>query len=304
MKKMHLVILILGMLVLASAAFGGEIAEIAWDQSNIETLRSFDSEAIARFLNSGLVEQPVLARADEDSVTAGDIQEFTWANLSGDNQYQLVIVFPSLGSRAVNSLSIYSRDPSEKITEHEIKGTAIRLEGSPNHPYIPKVIEDLDGNGKEELIIPTQMGFGMYGAAPVAVWPKVYRLQNGKLIDASHDYAKFYDAEVLPDLNREIEHARKGAALEDTTRGLVSREYKMTLDTLIMARDKILRVIGRDPQAGEQQARAWVMGPDPDPSDAAIVFHDMGDHEEDLRAAHDLLKREAEETLKATGGVK
>jgi len=64
MKKMNPLIAILGMLAFASAAFGAEIADISWDQSNLETLRSFDKAAVARFLNSGLVERPFTGRVN------------------------------------------------------------------------------------------------------------------------------------------------------------------------------------------------------------------------------------------------
>jgi hypothetical protein len=52
-----------------------------------------------------------------------------------------------------------------------------------------------------------------------------------------------------------------------------------------------LRVIGRDPDAGFQQAREWVNSPDPAlVQDAATVFNDIGGHEADLRAASAALK--------------
>ncbi len=70
MKKMLLLIGGLGMLALASAAFGAEIGDISWDQSNLETLRSFDAAAVARFLNSGLVEQTLIASVHGSDATA------------------------------------------------------------------------------------------------------------------------------------------------------------------------------------------------------------------------------------------
>ena len=115
MKKINSLIAVLGMLALASAAFGAEIVDIAWDQSNLETLRSFDAAAVARFLNSGLVEPPFVAPVEENgdfsTAEAGNIQEFTWANLSGNNQYQLVVVFGPLGSGGVNRLSSTAGTP-------------------------------------------------------------------------------------------------------------------------------------------------------------------------------------------------
>jgi len=47
MRKMNLLITAVGTLMLASVAFGAEIADIAWDKSNLETLHSFGAEAVA-----------------------------------------------------------------------------------------------------------------------------------------------------------------------------------------------------------------------------------------------------------------
>ena len=258
MKKMTSLIAVLGMLALASAAFGAEIADIAWDQSNLETLHSFDAAAVARFLNSGLVERPFLGRPDEENgeparVTADEAAEFTWANLSGNNHYQLVVVFPPLGSAGVNNMSIYSRDSSGKISEQEIQGQAIHLEGWGNRSYIPKVIQDLNGDGKDELVIPVELGYSKGTNRPAIIWPQVYRLQNGECVEASRDFAKFYDTQVLPILNSAIARARERAAreLHDAPGApLKDRMGKKALDTAIITRDKILRVIGRDSKAG------------------------------------------------------
>jgi hypothetical protein len=56
--------------------------------------------------------------------------------------------------------------------------------------------------------------------------------------------------------------------------------------------DKILRVIGRYPEAGLPQAREWMNSSDPAlVQDAATVFTDIGGHEADLRAANAALRR-------------
>ncbi len=61
---------------------------------------------------------------------------------------------------------------------------------------------------------------------------------------------------------------------------------------LIMARDKILRVLGRDPTAGLAQAREWAKSDDPDAiQDAAVVFRDIGGHEGEARAADAAFRR-------------
>ena len=304
MKKRNLLISVLGMLAIASAAFGAELGDISWDQSNLETLRSFNEADVARFLESEVEKLAIEPLRLDESVTTDDVQEFTWANLFGGPQYQLVVVSTPLGSAGANFLVIYTRNSAGKINEETIKGQAIHLAGWKNRPYIPKVIQDLDGDGKDELIIPAELGMGLYGAAPVAIWPQVYRLQNGTYVEASRDFAKFYDSQVLPILETGISNAREAAAEEARKMPgapLKDRTARQMLDTLIITRDKILRVIGRDPKAGEQQAREWVTGPDPDPFFAMQVFEDMGDHEEDLEAAQRELEREVDAGLKAAG---
>ena len=58
------------------------------------------------------------------------------------------------------------------------------------------------------------------------------------------------------------------------------------LAALIMTRDKILRVLGRDPTAGLAQAREWTASPDPVLVDDAVsVFMDIGGHDQDVAAA-------------------
>jgi len=67
------------------------------------------------------------------------------------------------------------------------------------------------------------------------------------------------------------------------------------LAALTMGRDKILRVLGRDPTAGLAQAREWVKSDDPIlVEDGKRVLDDMGGHDEEVRAAMLALKRAAE----------
>ncbi len=62
-----------------------------------------------------------------------------------------------------------------------------------------------------------------------------------------------------------------------------------------MCRDKILRVIGRNPTAGLAQAREWMKSPDPAlVDDAKSVFENIGGHDEDVRAAKLALARASE----------
>jgi hypothetical protein len=103
----------------------------------------------------------------------------------------------------------------------------------------------------------------------VPTWPAVYRLENGHYVQASRDFPKFYDREVLPELDKEIAKPKVGQM----------RAW------LIMERDQILRVLGRNPMAGLKEAYQWMNSSDPElREDAAVVFGGIGGHDEELRA--------------------
>lgn len=79
--------------------------------------------------------------------------------------------------------------------------------------------------------------------------------------------------------------------IEKDYQGIMSREEKTALDDLEqlarveIERDKILRVLGRDPKAGEGSAYDWMNSNDPElREDAAVVFADIGGHDRELRA--------------------
>jgi hypothetical protein len=56
-------------------------------------------------------------------------------------------------------------------------------------------------------------------------------------------------------------------------------------------RDKIRRVLGRDPNAGLENAGQWATSDNPDLIDDAVdVFRDIGGHEDEARAAEQARK--------------
>jgi len=133
-------------------------------------------------------------------------------------------------------------------------------------------IRDLNGDGKDELIV--QKPLVEYDCASVVTWPAVYRLENGKYVEASKDFPSYYDDEALPAINSEID--RLEAKDEYLTRKRVL--------SLTMARDKILRVLGRDPTAGLSQAYQWMNSDNSQMLQCALAtFSDIGGHEKEVQ---------------------
>jgi hypothetical protein len=180
--------------------------------------------------------------------------------LAGDGTYQLLLTEDVNGRHFYNALIVYNRDAAGKLSAQEIRGWEIgKLSG---------VIRDLNGDGRDELVIPSQQPCATYrGAGAVPTWPAVYRLENGHYVEASRDFSNFYDSEILPKLAKEISDARTEQALV----------------WLTMERNQILRVLGRNPTAGLQEAYQWMKSADPElRQDSAVVFCEIGGHQKEL----------------------
>ncbi len=249
----------------ASNLLAGDFSKVPWTEANIETLRTLNKTAIA-----ALVADLPSANSSVLRPVAADIGEFLWADLEGNGTYQLLMTLDVNSRHFYNSLVVYTRDSSGRLASQDIRGWAIR--------NLSKVIKDINGNGKDELIIPSQLASDTYrGAAGMAIWPAVYRQKDGQYVEASREFPSFYESQILPKLEKKIAEVR-----ENTGKGLATQH---DLAVAIMARDKVLRVIGRDPSAGEQDAREWMASEDPElRCDAAAVLGDMGGHDDDLRA--------------------
>jgi hypothetical protein len=280
------------------AANGAKIAEIAWSRSNIDTLHSFNADDVFEFVNQRRDDPNYDVIVTSHSDDSRSIEGFTWADLAGDDKYQLVVVFMPAGTSITNIAVIYRRSSLAKITTEIISGDGIGLNGDPAIDA-PKLIQDLDGDGKYELVVPEEWGSAL--ATSQVIFLKVYRLSNGSYVEASRDFPKFYDTQVLPQLETEIsktehEPPHNGPVPPELTAPEQIEEWRnepaRNLALLEMKHDKILRVLGRDPNAGEKTAREWVKSGDWDLIiDATSVFEDIGGHQADLRAAKLARKR-------------
>jgi len=296
MKKL-LIVLLTTILAFASAAFSAEIDDLAWNESNIKTLRALDKAAVFRLVTDGGPEAP--------SLYDNGWFEFDW-HRAGDGKYELAVV--SATGPEIATLTIYWQDASRKVRSQDFYFPPFyyRVQW-----YKGKEFEDLNGDGKDELILFDPIDHTERTGrriVPNGAWPQVFRLRDGQYVEASRDFPGFYENEFLPQLDKEISSARK--SVEDVAARkakphsgigpsddfwLPSTRY---LAALIMSRDKVLRFLGRDPTAGLAQAREWMTSSDPVMVDnARIVFIDIGGHEEDVRASKLALDRLSKDWL-------
>ena len=260
MKNKPMGILLL-LLLCNCVTLGAQIDSIPWTDSNISKLNQFDRAAVAAFLNriGGSEGTPA-------ALKPADIGEFKWIDLAGDGRCELALTLSTGPNFA--SLGIIWQDPKGGFSSQGIAG-----EGS-----LTRGIKDLDGDGKKEIIMGSYLDpSGISAGSPVSVWPQVYRLQDEKYVPASKDFFEFYEREVLPHINAEMEKSR---------RTLPPASIEPGVGALEMERDKILRVLGIDPQAGLEEARQWARSDNPEMIYmASCVLHDIPGHEAEAHAA-------------------
>jgi len=217
------------MLGLASGATTDDIASVPWIEANLDEMRRLDTYAVEQFVNR--------SPAGDPHATVG---EFAWVDLAGDGQYQLVVTLDLSGRAYFDYVAIYRRSPTGKVRRQWIEGQDVDL---------GRAIRDLDGDGTKELILLSGIDSGDprgFAWGPSRVWPKVYRLRSGTYVDGSATFATYYDQEVLPPLEKELDGARQSAA-----RAQVPPENAewtaRKLMVLELTREKILGVLGRKP---------------------------------------------------------
>jgi hypothetical protein len=290
MKKI-LIILVTTILAFASVASTAEIDSLAWKQSNIKKLRAMGKHAVFRFL---------IRQEDPDNEMEWTESNIQWAYdwyPAGDGKYELAIGYAS--GPDVGNYTVFWLDAPGKVRSQEFGSSP----DAGSDWYKGPESADFNHDGQTELVMLEP--FGRLSPQrtkfiPSGMWPQVYRLRDGKYVEASRDFPSFYEKQILPQLDQAIIKARQEVAAPRQTAvpGDQQGEYdrpERYLAALIMARDKILRVIGRDPTAGLAQAREWMASSDPVlVDDAKAVFEDIGGHEGDVRAATVALERASE----------
>jgi len=302
MRKMPIMLLTAIFAFARVASSAEKIGDLAWNESNIKTLRAADNETVFRFSCE------IDPECGDLTLSSVDYFEFHWYP-AGDKKYELAI--DSQNGPEVSWLEIYWQDAPRKFSSQtfEIEGDASE-EWYFSPEFAGTKFADLSGDGKEELILFDTLEYDLPPSrrtnhVPGGAWPRVYRLRNGKYIEASRDFPSFYKNKILPQLDKAIVKARKD--VKERAEGKTKPNPYMGphddywqqparyMAALIMCRDKILRFIGRDPTAGLAQAREWMNSPDPVlVNDGKSVFEDIGGRDKEVNAAKVAVERASE----------
>ena len=264
MKSNSLLVLMLA-LVQPGHAGAASVTSTPWSEANRTALNVTEKSDLANFI-SEVSDLGLALHAECSCVTADDIGEFEWVDLRGDGKLELVAILDVNGRKFFNALAVFQRDPAGKVSYQELRGWMIR--------DLQEVIRDLNGDRRDELVIPTVLF--QYNTAATFTWPVVYRLEKGKYVDASRDFPKFYDDEVLPKLDQRLTEYQSMPGQGNHDMAAI----------LIFEREKIVRTLGRNPTAGLQEAYRWMNSDDPLLLlAAAATFKDIGGHQQEANTA-------------------
>src|SRR5580704_794047 len=287
------VFLLATILAFVSIASGAQkIEDIPLDQSHIKQLRAASKHAMFRFFDK---------QQDPDNDMEWNVSSISWDYAwypAGAGKYELAI--HSQSGPDVGFLTVYWQDAPGKIKSQAFASPADASDEWYWDEKGPDIV-DANGDGVTEVLELDDLDYHppeqRTKFIPGGMWPRVFRLQDGKYVEASRDFASFYDKTIFPLIDKAMAKAQQD--FKDTETSILApnidpnelrkearRKLERTLAGITMCRDKILRVLGRDPNAGLAQAREWMTSPDPVMVDnARVVFQDIGGHDDEVRAA-------------------
>jgi hypothetical protein len=181
MKKI-LILLLTTILAFASAAFSAEIDSLAWNQSNIKTLRAMGKHAVFRFLMRQVDPH------DENGWTESNLNwGYDWYP-AGDGKYELAIGYSE--GPDVGYFTIYWRDAPRNIRSQDFDSAG----DAGGAWYKGPLSADFNRDGTTELVMLEQVGRlspQRTKFIPSGEWPEVYRLRDGKYVEASRGLSPF-----------------------------------------------------------------------------------------------------------------
>jgi hypothetical protein len=162
---------------------------------------------------------------------------------------------------------------------------------------LTSAINDLDGDGVPELVIPFGYGSSAHGIDPKPTWTAIYRWNGTQYAAADSLFPAFYQAR-LATLNATIQK-------DEANPNHSTEMYQEDASCDYMERDRILRHLGIDPNAGLTMALQWANGTDSILQDrAATVLADLAPSVYLTPTAASLHANQSQEFIASVAGMR
>lgn len=231
-----------------------ELSRLQWSSSIHPTVAEsrFKKQSVASFVEK-------LTGLAEFSPNVLDVEEFKWVDLDDDGTYELIASVGFTGGY-FNELFVIKKQ-SKEYTFQRLSNFA---------RFGEDTIQDLNGDGKQELILKEQYTRG--SGQNIVLWTVVYAWSGKGFADASSSFPEFYKMKVLPEVEQRIQ--QKKTFIQEELAGRLSGKTEVeaaeareindeVLAGDILVRDRILRAIGTDPAAGIDTLKTWAKDGNP-----------------------------------------
>jgi hypothetical protein len=199
---------------------------------DIEALKLYDANQLKK----------ILIQSGYDADDHFWIGDSRIVDLDGDGAPELVVSLDYSGRAFFNQVRIIWSDG--RTQEIEVESMA----------SLEAAIQDLDLDGKSELILNRALSYYLGANIPMPIWTAIYSLgENGEFTEQSAKFPFFYDNTALPEINQK---------LYDIKLDKKHLDNMQEIQVLEIQRDKLLRILGRDSNAGLASAVAWARDPD------------------------------------------
>lgn len=168
----------------------------------------------------------MIAITGEDIVIP-NVGEFLFIDLNGDNRLELAASIDFSGRAFYSTVAVVYQNGG-RIDYQFLGGHG------GNIGDFPQSIEDLDGDGDFEILVPRLLE-PYQGAEPVGVFTDVYSWDGEKFaVSQPREYEDFYRNRILPRLERNIDALSQGKGPVDAQRRVnFLRSYKLEKEVLL-----------------------------------------------------------------------
>lgn len=169
-----------------------------------------------------------------------EVGDFLATDLDGDGEPELVASIDYSGRNFFNRLMVAWQEPDRTRVQTLDVWHMEKLAGT---------VQDLDGDGRKELLV-QELLTPYLGIRPYAVWTAIKSLEAAQFAESSSRFPAFYETKVLPHLESELTIIDPAAD-------------KHVRQVTEIAYFTVLRVLGRDRNAGLERALVWSSDSDP-----------------------------------------
>jgi hypothetical protein len=214
-----------------------EAASLKWEQQSIVELERAlpDLDAVQAFAREVLAKEPGRDKDDLETDPPG-LAGYKFADLKGDGGLELVCLLDYTGRMRPTELMVVENQNGHFHTAFLNAG-----EGGLGIGEVKRVVRELKGDGRSEILIPYALEPFTSPVVPTAHLEHVYVYQAGVLVQSDSAFLDYYKREVLPHLREQLRSITEQKPALDAS-NLDRKIHQKSIDAKQKEIDAVLRM--------------------------------------------------------------